>query len=201
MSNLQEEIKRINKLMNESEVKEGLLDNIKDLITRIGKSEPIQKIKDKLIDLFDGDTEESDVKKTITTSDDSFYESVLDCLGAPKTDSNMLFLYAWRQAEGGTAKNNPFNTTYKKGLKSDQYSDYNSAGVKNYETKQIGINSTCETLKLNRYKDIVESLKSGNAFEKIENMKSLKTWGTGDLLKQVVQGYKEGSSPKPNPIA
>lgn len=200
MNKIQEDIIRIKKLMNESEeLDEGLLDTLKDFLSKISKSEPVTKIKNKLKDIFDVDTG-SDVEK-ITTSDDDFYDDILDCLDAPKTYSNKLFFYAWRQAEGGTAKNNPFNTTYKSGLKSDQYTDYNSVGVKNYETPVIGVEATCKTLKINKYRDIVDALKSGDAFDKIDEMKSLKTWGTGDLLVKVANSYKEGSTPKPNPIA
>jgi len=201
MNKIQEDIIRIKKLMNESEeLDEGLLDTIKDFLSRISKSEPVTKIKDKLKDIFDIDGDETDIAK-ITTSDDDFYDKVLDCLGAPKTYSNKLFFYAWRQAEGGTAKNNPFNTTYKRDLKKDQYDDYNSVGVKNYANRYIGIEATCKTLKIGKYSDIVDALKSGDAFDKIDKMKSLKTWGTGDLLVKVANSYKEGSTPKPNPIA
>lgn len=194
MSNFENDIKRIKSLMTESkQLDEDFLDKLKDLVSNISKSDAVSKVKDKLKDFFNIDK--------ITTSDDDFYGEVLKCLGAPKTDSNMLFFYAWRQAEGGTAKNNPFNTTYKKDLESSQYTDYNYAGVKNYSTKSVGIEATCKTLKLSRYKDIVDALKNGNAFDKIDKMSSLKTWGTGDLLAKVANKYKEGSKPNPNPIA
>ena len=72
----------------------------------------------------------------------------------------MLFMYAWRQAEGGKAKNNPFNTTFKM----PGATSYNSIGVKNYETPEKGIEATCKTLKNGRdkygYDKIIDGLKN-----------------------------------------
>ena len=39
-----------------------------------------------------------------------FYEKILTKLGAPITEGNMIFMKAWRQAEGGKAIYNPWNT-------------------------------------------------------------------------------------------
>ena len=46
-------------------------------------------------------------------SDDEVYAEILRGIDAPVTAENLKFLKAWRQAEGGRASNNPFNTTYK----------------------------------------------------------------------------------------
>ena len=203
--NISEEIIRIKKLMNESEeLDEGFMDSLKDLLSKLVGSEKVDKIKAKLKDLFGFTPEEKedvlDVKK-ITTYDDDFYNKVLDCLGAPKTYSNLLFFYAWRQSEGGSAKNNPFNTTYRKGLDKSMYNNYNEVGVKDYMSEDIGVKATCSTIKLPRYSDIVSALKSGDAFNRIDTMTSLKKWGTGDLVKKVADGYREGNTPKPKQIA
>lgn len=143
------------------------------------------------------------------TSDDDFYKEILNCIGAPATKENMKFMYAWRQAEGGSAKNNPFNTTRKKpnttfyNCLSKDSSGNCSSGVKNYQSKSDGISATCETLKLPMYSSLVNQLKNGKveAYEMASNSEALKTWGTGDLIKKVLKGYKEGSSPKPPSIA
>jgi len=143
---------------------------------------------------------------TKTTSDDEFYKSVLKGLGAPVTDENMKFLYAWRQAEGGKARNNPFNTTQAK----PGSSFYNclkkgisgcKAGVRNYANSQDGIDATIKTLKNGRYQNIINSLKSGKSAEQSALALKSSPWGTGELALKVVRGYNSGSSPKPPKIA
>lgn len=133
-----------------------------------------------------------------TTNDDDFYKEILECIGAPVTKDNMLFFYAWRQAESGQATNNPFNTTMKK--EGATLYGKNVAGVKNYSTMEDGIQATCDTLKLSYYTDIVDGLKNDVGLYKLSRMSSLETWGTGKLLSQVADGYLSGATPKPNPI-
>jgi hypothetical protein len=140
---------------------------------------------------------DSSMIQTKTTSDDDFYKQVLSCVGAKPTKDNMSFMYAWRQAEGGKATNNPFNTTQKMG----GATNYNSVGVKNYLTPEDGIKSTCKTLNNGRYNDIVNGLKNDVGLFELSRMKGLKTWGTGELLAKVADGYLKGSSPKPPAIA
>jgi hypothetical protein len=131
-----------------------------------------------------------------TTSDDDFYKKVLECLGAKPTKGNMDFMYAWRQSEGAKADFNPFNTT--KNMPGATI--YNNAKVKNYKSKEDGIKATCDTLKLSYYNDIVNGLKNDVGLYELSRMRSLKTWGTGELLAKVADGYMGGASPKPNPI-
>lgn len=138
------------------------------------------------------------------SSDDEFYKAILNCFGAPSSKENMKFLYAWRQAEGGSAKNNPFNTTWK--LKNSTRYGQNKAGVQNYETKQQGIEATCKTLKNNRYSCIVNGLKNDIGAIKISQTCSsaLSTWGTHyhkPLITHILISYQKGSSPKPKRIA
>lgn len=139
----------------------------------------------------------SEVPNTVT-NDDDFFKEILDCLGAPVTKDNMLFFYAWRQAEGGEATNNPFNTTKNR----DGATPYktNPDGVKNYPTIQDGIQATCDTLKLSYYTDIVDGLKNDVGLYNLSRMKSIYTWGTKRLLSQVADGYLMGATPKPSPI-
>ena len=134
--------------------------------------------------------------------DDDFYKSILKCLGAEPTNNNMMFMYAWRQAEGGGAKNNPFNTTLDwEGATKVAGS---SAGIKNYRTPEDGIQATCQTLKNGRdkygYDRIIDGLKNDVGISKLSDAVVSSKWGTKDLLLKVTQGYLAGNSPKPHPI-
>lgn len=183
-----------------------LFSDIKKLIS-ISSSEmkDSEEYKD-LINFFKGiATSEKEISKRVSSnvpntvsSDDDFYVQILECLGVPITRDNMLFFYAWRQSEGGQATNNPFNTTKK--MEGATPYGTNVAGVKNYPTIQMGIDATCETLKLGNYTDIVDGLKNDVGLYKLSRMSSLEKWGTGKLLADVVDGYLKGSSPKPKPI-
>jgi hypothetical protein len=194
-----------------------LFTDLKKLVTiassDLKKTEEYQNLisffKDLLPPGFDIESDpvpsEKDFSKTVSdkvpstvTNDDDFYKEILECLGAPVTKDNMLFFYAWRQSEGGQATNNPFNTT----KKMDGASLYgkNVAGVKNYPTIDDGIKATCETLKLGYYTDIVDGLKNDVGLYELSRMSSINTWGTGELLAKVADGYLSGSTPKPKPI-
>ena len=134
----------------------------------------------------DPSTVKSTSTNPVTVSDKDFYESILKGVGAPITSENMKFLQAWRQAEGGKATYNPFNTT-KKMSKDSGMTNYNSAGVKNYSTPQLGIQATVDTLKLGYYTNIINDLKSDAGAEQIaSNIDQLKTWGTGGLIAKVL---------------
>ena len=142
--------------------------------------------------------EKSDAKVTsLVTTDKEFYEKILTGINAPITDENMKFLAAWRQAEGAKATNNPFNTT-KKMPEDPGMTTFNSAGVKNYSTPELGISATVKTLLLPYYTDIVKDLRNDAGSMKIaSNEKPLKTWGTGSLIAKVLKGR----SINPPPIA
>lgn len=135
--------------------------------------------------------------------DDEFYKAILNCFGAPSSSENMKFLYAWRQAEGGHAKNNPFNTTWK--LKTSTRYGQNKSGVQNYETKQDGINATCKTLNNQRYRCIVNGLRNdiGSKRISIDCNSALATWGTHysrPIITQILSSYERGITPKPKKI-
>jgi len=159
------------------------------------------------MDQDDSSTTSSEVTPlTKTTTDDEFYKSILKGIGAPITDENMKFFYAWRQAEGGKARNNPFNTTQskpgstfynclKKGVSGCK------SGVRNYLSTQDGVDATVRTIKNGRYQNIINSLKSGDSAEKSALALKSSPWGTGELALKVVRGYNSGSSPKPPKIA
>jgi hypothetical protein len=165
--------------INEQFNLDTIMDYVKNFINNIGKED--SKLTDNI------------------TPDDNFYKEILSCVGAKPTTGNMLFMYAWRQSEGGTASNNPFNTTHKM-PGSTKYKD-SSHGVQNYKTSEDGIQATCKTLKNGRYNDIVDGLKNDVGLFELSRMKGLKTWGTGELLAKVADGYLNGSKPTPPAIA
>ena len=142
---------------------------------------------------------------TKTTPDDDIYKSVLSCIGAKPTKDNMLFMYAWRQAEHSlyekkpAAKNNPFNTTQP--MNGATRLKGNTHGVKNYQTTQDGIRATCNTLKNGKYEEILKAFRNNEGLDALKNAVSYSPWGTsGDLLSQVIDGYVDGYEPKPGPI-
>jgi hypothetical protein len=142
-----------------------------------------------------------------TLSDDERYKRILQGVGAPVTDENMKFMYAWRQGEGGKAAFNPFNTT-KKTSKSKFYNCLRrkegkcTGGVMNYTSEQEGIQATIDTLNLSYYDCITDGLKNNIGAKKIARScrKALKTWGTGDLIAKVLDGKRLNPSPIPTSI-
>jgi peptidoglycan hydrolase-like protein with peptidoglycan-binding domain len=129
--------------------------------------------------------------------DQNFYEKLLENLDAPISNENLKFLYAWRQSEGKAGKFNPFNTTH--GMPGA--TDYNSVGVKNYRSLEDGMVATIKTLKNGRYNCIIQGLRDDIGASNIAKCKSLETWGTGDLVYRVIQGYEGGASPKIKKLA
>jgi hypothetical protein len=147
----------------------------------------------------------------VINKDKDFYESILESIGAPKSENNLKFLAAWRQAEGGSAKNNPFNTTFN--LDSDSSMTYYNCidkngkatkptegekkcpsgykpGVKNYSSKNYGLEATVKTLKNGRYSCIVNGLKEEKDPKEIAKCDDLDTWGTGGLVSKVLNSSK-----------
>lgn len=129
--------------------------------------------------------------------DYQFYRKLLTLLNAPHSDENFKFLYAWRQSEGKAGKYNPFNTTQKM----PGATDFNSVGVKNYVSDSQGLKATIKTLKNGRYDCIIEGLRNDIGAINIASCKSLKTWGTGDLVGKVIKSYERGNEPKITSIA
>jgi hypothetical protein len=147
------------------------------------------------------------ISMTGTKVDDDIYKQILEGVGAKPTKDNMLFMYAWRQSEGGAAgstagidaKFNPFNTT----LQWPGAIKLNNDGVKAYLTLEDGVKATISTL-LNstggRYLDIVDGLRGDVGLFKLSRMQSLAIWGTGALLAAVADGYLRGATQKNKPI-
>ena len=102
---------------------------------------------------------------------------VLRGIGAGGRAPNRQFLQAWALCEGGTAANNPLNTTEPW----PGATDYNDAGVKNYANGRDGINATCATLLNGHYHGIVADLRA-NKWTALQiasrNKDELTVWGT-----------------------
>jgi hypothetical protein len=138
-------------------------------------------------------SEEEEEEIDINT-DLGFYKAILRELGVKETAEKIKFLMAWRQGEGGKAKNNPFNTS--KHIPGTADTKYNSHGVRNYPNRKIGLDATVATLRLAHYKEIVDLLKkdSVTALE-LARTKALKKWGTGPMVKKVLAGGRVNPPP------
>lgn len=123
------------------------------------------------------------------SSDLGFYKAVLKRLGVKETPEKLKFLRAWRQGEGGQARNNPFNTS--KDVPGDADTKYNSHGVRNYPDRQTGLDATVATLKLSYYKEIVDLLnKDTVTAQELADTTALKKWGTGKMVRKVLASGK-----------
>lgn len=131
---------------------------------------------------------EAKVEQEIDISTDlGFYKAILKELGVRETKEKIKFLMAWRQGEGGKAKNNPFNTS--KHIPGTKDSKYNSHGVRNYPNRKIGLDATVATLRLGHYKEILALLKKDDVTaHQLAHTKALKKWGTGEMVKKVLRG-------------
>jgi len=128
---------------------------------------------------------------------------LLAALGMRDTADNQRFLDQWQSFEGGTARNNPLNTT--------QFwagsTPYNSVGVKNYLTQADGIQATATTLRNGRYDAILAALRSGNPYtyaEPVAVAQAIRTWGTGTFAEVFTQATitpLPGTAATPNPGA
>lgn len=119
--------------------------------------------------------------------DTVFYKAVLKKLGVNETKEKIKFLMAWRQGEGGKAKNNPFNTS--KDIPGTVDSKYNSHGVRNYPDRKTGLRATVATLQLSHYKDLVALLKKDTVTAlELASSAALKKWGTGKMVLKVLKG-------------
>lgn len=91
---------------------------------------------------------------------------ILKGLGITPTDGNIIFIKAWRQAEGGRASFNAFNTIFNK----PNATRYNNIGVKNYQNKEDGISANVQSLKENQYRKIFPKLKNVRTIQDAYNL-------------------------------
>jgi len=116
---------------------------------------------------------------------------ILHGIGAPVTPQNLLYLNDWARAEGGSASNNPFNTTQP----AAGAGSYNSVGVRNYGSPQQGIQATIQTLKNGRYGGIIGALQQGTSARAAADALAASPWGTGSLVQKMLGGGQSGSLP------
>lgn len=107
---------------------------------------------------------------------------LLKDLGYPVTKANLTYLAAWAQAEGGSAKYNPFNTTQTM----PGATNYNSVGVKNYTSSEQGLQATEKTLTNGRYAGILAGLRAGTSAEMTAAALANSPWGTGNLVEKIL---------------
>ncbi len=122
-----------------------------------------------------------------------FYTLLLQRLKAPEARENYVLLWAWRQAEGGNFRFNPFNTT-----RSMPNSVAGAHGIQNYATAVDGIDATARTIQ--RYPSLLAALREAAPAEKTAEIIVKGNWGTGDLLYTVLAGYRKGNTIKARPI-
>jgi hypothetical protein len=131
-----------------------------------------------------------------SSGDKDFYVKVLKELGAPVSKQNLLFFYAWRQAEGAKATFNPFNTTQPKEGSTlwnclKRKNGKCVGGVRNYASKDDGIQATVKTLENGNYNCILSKLRDDKGAKEIANCSSdLKTWGTRNGITKVLNTKK-----------
>ena len=144
-----------------------------------------------------GIQKKSDFSKMDIGDDKEFYEQILNCVGAPITEENLKFLYAWRQAESTNAANNPFATTMP--FNNATLYGTNKSKVKEYQTRQDGLEATCKTLKLGYYTCIVEGLINDIGAELISTKcdSALKKWGTHATTPLITKVLKGKIDPPP----
>lgn len=122
---------------------------------------------------------------------------ILSDIGAPLTAENYKLLAAWAQAEGGTAKFNPFNTTQP----APGATNFNSVGVKDYTSYQQGVQATVQTLNNGNYPGILSSLKAGTSAQMTAQAIANSPWGTGALVEKVLGGGGPNAVPDTTPDA
>jgi hypothetical protein len=98
--------------------------------------------------------ERGSVESTLAETQ-SFLIDVLTGIGISNPNKSQLkFMTAWRQHEGGKAAWNPFNTT----LNKENSSKYNQVPVRNYSDRKTGLEATIQTLKNSRYDKVIKAI-------------------------------------------
>ena len=126
---------------------------------------------------------------------DAWGKQLLRKLGAPPTSQNLALFRAWAQAEGSTARFNPFDTTQP----APGATNFNSVGVKNYRSAQQGLDATYQTLINGYYPNIVAELRKGNDAGATADAIGASPWGSsGKLIRQILGKGAKGTGPQPS---
>jgi hypothetical protein len=156
---------------------------------KVAAAEPVKIVKANKKKTQPKNSNKSSDNELDLSNDLNFYKAVLQGLGVNETPEKIKFLQAWRQGEGGQARNNPFNTS--KDVPGTADTKYNSHGVRNYPDRQTGLAATIATLKLDHYKEIVDLLKEDDVTAvELAHTAALKKWGTGKMVAKVLKSGK-----------
>lgn len=112
-----------------------------------------------------------------------FANQLLDDGHWPQTYENQVWLLAWMAAENTEAPNNPMATTEPdpRGI------DFNTAHVKAYDTPDLGIEETIETLENGLYGPIIAQLVLGASAELGAQTVVQSRWGTGRNILSLIE--------------
>jgi hypothetical protein len=119
-----------------------------------------------------------------TTSREQWANDFLTQLGMPVTGENVRAMVAWQQAEGTRAQNNPLATTQNM----PGATQFNSVGVKNFESYQDGLTANIKAITNGRYSNILAALQAGNNADAVAQAIANSPWGTGGLVERILKG-------------
>lgn len=121
-----------------------------------------------------------------------FSRDVLRAIGAPETTSNMQAMSAWVKSEGTKAGFNPLATC----RAAPGASDFNSVGVKNFQSYEQGVQTTVGAIQNGLYQPVIEALRRGNDAYAVADAIKASPWGSGGLVRSVLhsRGVPEKSS-------
>ena len=105
------------------------------------------------------------------------YKEILSGLDIPITENNLKFLFALRNSlEVYSAKNNPFSVKYD--LPDNiKITNYENTEIKNYPSIESGIQATIKTLKLPKYRCVIDSMKNNEKLYDLITCPVLKSLG------------------------
>ena len=103
----------------------------------------------------------------------AYTTAVLHGIGAPATAWTLEWMERWAASEGTLAGYNPLASERPM---PGHDSIFNSAGVRNYDSAQTGIDATIATLRLSYYKPIVKALRTQRVSNLRGILKAYQTW-------------------------
>lgn len=116
-------------------------------------------------------------------------KAFLEKIDAPIVRHNLWTLVSWMQAEGGSAKFNPLNTTQKM----PGSTNYNSIGVQNFVSFDQGVEANAKTILQDKfgYPSIVDHFRSGD--RAVYTLRAIEgsNWGTGGIATQCLYWVKK----------
>lgn len=111
-----------------------------------------------------------------------FSRDVLRAIGAPETASNMQAMSAWVKSEGTSAAFNPLATC----RKAPGATDFNSVGVKNFQSYEQGVQTTVGAIQNGLYQPVITALRRGDDPYAVADAIEASPWGTGGLVRSVL---------------